>query len=870
MANKIIISKEDLLEKKLSGMDKIANIVKRTLGPGGLPIIIEREGNAPDGSPLGPKITKDGVSVAEECSSEDPVEDVIIQAIKAICKKTNRDVGDGPQPLYSKIATPTGFKYMEHVKPGDVICGTNGTLQTVLGVFPKGQKEVYEVELEDGRIVECCSEHLWNTTTAWGTSETITTQEMKDNLLIPQKNEQQKKYRYYIPNTFVEMESQSDKMPLDPYLVGLLVGDGSLSGTGAIELSLGENKEHILSKIKLPKGMDFRVSYVDHKNYFRVKFIGKDGNGLTIEDHLSEIGLLGSLSATKHLPNSYLNSAKRDRESLLQGLLDTDGYINNRNMFEYSTVSSQLCLDFLQLTRSMGLCVKMNIHTRENDVDSYSNTPIFRIGQRKGYKHGLKVVDVEATGVRTEMQCIKVSNPNHLYLTDGFVTTHNTTTAIVLGQAILRAAQNALDEDPNLNPQLLKESIEESSKSVLEKLNDIATPITKGKIKQVATISANGDVEIGNIISEAFDHVGAEGVVTVDEGSTNGVTLEKVDGYQFGRGAEARDTFFNTKERTKFEADDVSVVLYDGKLQTMSQILRVLAVLCAADEQGRPTKEFNPTIFIANEFTPEVLQFLLIQNTERGTQFIAVQGPHMTSVRTQYYEDLASYTGGVRLGMGTKTIENITEKHVGKVDRAVITKYSTTLYGGNGFEEDILARVEQLKSQKDHAESAYDGGVISDRIAALVNGVAKIGVGGHTELEIKEKYDRIEDALNAARAAIEEGIIPGGGITLYKVAQDLKDSSIGTKVLKSALAAPFLQIMDNLGRNPEDIAASLTEIFKSKGMTYDARNLKVVNAMKAGIIDPVKVTKSALENAVSIASLLATAGGVIIFAKKKQ
>lgn len=535
---KKIISKEDLLDKKLSGMDKIANIVKRTLGPGGLPIIIEREGNAIDGSPLGPKITKDGVSVAEECASDDPVEDVIIQAIKAICKKTNKDVGDG------------------------------------------------------------------------------------------------------------------------------------------------------------------------------------------------------------------------------------------------------------------------------------------------------------------------------------------TTTAIVLGQAILQEAQAALKSDPTLNPQLLKESIEEESKKVLEILDSIAIPITGEKIKQVATISANGDEAIGDIIAEAFDHVGAEGVVTVDEGSTTSVTLEKVDGYQFARGAEARDTFFNTKDRTKFEADDVDVVLYDGKLQTQGQLTAVLRVLCGVDENSMPTKEFSPTIFIANEFSPEVLQLLMIQNTEGGQQFIAVQGPHMTNVRTAYYEDLAAYTNGIRLGMGTKSIENITEAHVGRVDRAVITKYTTTLYGGHGFEEDLLERVENLKAQKEQAESPYDAQVINDRIASLVNGVAKIGVGGYTELEIKEKYDRIEDALNAARAAIEEGVIPGGGITLHKISRSLTGTSVGNKVLINALKAPFNQIMDNLGRTEDQVARALKEIDSRKyNATFDARNLRVVDALEGGIIDPVKVTKAALENAVSIASLLATAGGVIIFSK---
>lgn len=444
-----------------------------------------------------------------------------------------------------------------------------------------------------------------------------------------------------------------------------------------------------------------------------------------------------------------------------------------------------------------------------------------------------------------------------------------TTTAIVLGEAILEAAQAALKNDPSLNPQLVKEEIERASANVVAELKKIATPIDMAMVEEVATISANGERAIGKIIREAFDKVGAEGVVTVDEGSGTDVTLEVVEGYRFYRGAQSRSDFFNNKDRTCFEAEKAAIVFFDGKILNFTDIIPTLMLVANLDAEGKPKGQVPPVVFIANEFSRDVIQFMLLQKQERGLQVCAVEGPNLTHVRTGYYEDMAAYTGGDRLGNGRRALSAINLADIGYVDRIVIDKYKTTMYDGRGSEKAILKRVDHLKAAKLEAESPYDAQVLNDRLAALTNGIAKIGVGGTTELEVKEKYDRIEDALNASRAAIQEGVVPGGGVALLTIAHNIKSVSIGDAILKEALQAPFKQILANIGLKEDAINDLVDAVLENPGCVYDARDKKIKNAFEAGIIDPVKVTRSALENAVSIAGLLSTAGGAIIFQRDK-
>ena len=443
-----------------------------------------------------------------------------------------------------------------------------------------------------------------------------------------------------------------------------------------------------------------------------------------------------------------------------------------------------------------------------------------------------------------------------------------TTTAIVLGEALLNEMLGELEINKKLNPQLVRESVEAASREVLAELKKRAKKVKNTKlIAQVATISANGETEIGDVIGEAFDKVGAEGVVVVDEGTGIHTTLEVVEGYQVQRGAEFRDVFFNNQDRTQFEAKKAKLIIFDGKIVNYTSLVPILTALAQANKvNNRPM--MPPIILMANEFSQEVISWLLIQKNDGGMQFCAVKGPHATTVRSGYYDDIAIMSGGTRLGNGGATLENATLEDVGEVERVVIDKYTTTFYDGQGDEDEMLKRVEQLRAMKTKAESPYDEQILSDRIGALTQGIAKIGVGGATDMEIKEKYDRIEDALNSARAAIEEGVIPGGGVTLLKIAVEMEVKSIGHKILKVALKSPFYQILANIEHELTQEEFEL--VMKDKNSVYDARNKVVVDAMASGIIDPVKVCRTALENAVSISALLSTAGGGIIYERENK
>lgn len=451
-----------------------------------------------------------------------------------------------------------------------------------------------------------------------------------------------------------------------------------------------------------------------------------------------------------------------------------------------------------------------------------------------------------------------------------------TTTAIVLGEVIILEALKELGKSPMLGAQMIKETLETATAEAIKLLKEEIVEIKNdaNKIKEVATISSNGDASIGEIIKKAFEAVGPEGVITVDEGYSAQNTLDIVEGFQIERGAEARDQFFNNEGRTKYEAKDVRVLLYDGDVQSFGDIApamkRIQDYCDMMTEQTEVRHPFPPTVVIANSFSQEALRWMLIQNAHANLSLCAVKSPHMSSVRSAMLDDMAALLGATKFGGGSKKIEAAELDDFGECDKVVVDKHHTTFYGGAGAEDEVLKRIDQLEAQKLEAESPYDKSIYADRIASLSGGIAKIGVGGHTELEIKERYHRIEDALNASRAALEEGVIPGGGVTFYKISKLLKRrgvNTVGAKILRKALAAPMEQIIKNIGEDPALILTSDFDqkLLSGEPITYDARYRELVNAYEGGILDPVKVARVALENAISIAGLLVTCGGGIVY-----
>ena len=439
-----------------------------------------------------------------------------------------------------------------------------------------------------------------------------------------------------------------------------------------------------------------------------------------------------------------------------------------------------------------------------------------------------------------------------------------TTTALVLGQAIHTAALEEIKKT-KANPQAVRRSIEAAMDLVLDKMKSYITKVDNDLdiVKQVATISANGDEEIGEIIAKAFDKVGCDGSIVVDEGHGRKTTLEIIDGYQINRGAEANELFYNKSNR--FEVEDCYVSIFDGPLNSSADVILVLKSLeqHLSKEKGETVEAMPPVVFIANEFSKEAIDVLAYNNKIGVCKVCAVRSPHMSTVRTSMLEDLAVALGGAKMGKGNPPVSSTTYLELGYAKKLVVTKYTTTFYDGAGSEKEILARVDKLTEQKKDAESPYDAEIIAGRMSSLTSGVAKIGVGGVTEMAQKELYYRIEDALSASRAAVEEGVIPGGGIVLAKIGDSLKGETSGERILKKALKAPFNQIYENLeSLDQVDLNA---ELKKGKNWTVDANTLKSVDAFAGGILDPAKVTITAFNNACSIANLLLTQGGAIVY-----
>lgn len=441
-----------------------------------------------------------------------------------------------------------------------------------------------------------------------------------------------------------------------------------------------------------------------------------------------------------------------------------------------------------------------------------------------------------------------------------------TTTSIVLGHAILKEALEFINQSHS-NPQTIRNELEASLKDICARLDQMSIPCTSmDMVEHVATISANGDKSIGSLVRKAYESVGAEGVITVDEGSGKEHTIQIVSGYQFQKGAEAQERFFNNETNTRYESENTHVIIYDGKLQEPKEVSDILNLIYKNNSGNMP-----PVLFIANDFDPFVTQMMLMSRAEAALKVCAVKGPHATTVRTQFYEDMTTYLGGYKFGNGNRSLANCEYEDIGIAGKVVIDKYTTTLYDGQGTEEAVFARIDQLKAQKLIAESPYDASIIADRISYLGEGIAKIGVGGLTDLEIKEAYHRIEDAVNASKVAIEDGIVPGGGVTLMNIAFELEGKTSGELILKKALQAPMLQIAKNLGRKPEDALLTYIEHINGyEGLTFDGVSGQIVAAIEAGIVDPTKVTKSALSTAVSIAALMSTTGGAIIFVKDSK
>jgi len=441
-----------------------------------------------------------------------------------------------------------------------------------------------------------------------------------------------------------------------------------------------------------------------------------------------------------------------------------------------------------------------------------------------------------------------------------------TTTATVLAQAIYREGLKSVTA--GANPMALKRGIESAVETVVAELKKISVPTSGRKdIKQVATISANGDAEIGDKIADAMDKVGKDGVITVEEAKSLETTLETVDGMQFDRGY-LSPYFITDPEKMECIVEDAYILIYDKKVSTMKDLLPVLEKVA---QSGRPL------LIVAEDVEGEALATLVV-NKLRGTlKVCAVKAPGFGDRRKEMLRDIAILTGGQVISeeLGLK-LENTTLNDLGRAKRVIVDKDNTTLVDGKGKDDQIEGRKAEIKAQIEKSTSDYDKEKLQERLAKLAGGVAVLNVGAATETEMKEKKARVEDALHATRAAVEEGIVPGGGVALLWCQKSLDktkghddDEKTGIEIVRRALEEPIRIIAQNAGAEGAIVVGKVKDS-KDKTFGYNAQTDKFEDLVAAGVIDPTKVTRTALQNAASIASLLLTTECVVVEKKEKE
>jgi chaperonin GroEL len=437
-----------------------------------------------------------------------------------------------------------------------------------------------------------------------------------------------------------------------------------------------------------------------------------------------------------------------------------------------------------------------------------------------------------------------------------------TTTSTLLATTMIEEGIKLIDKGVNVVE--VKKQMEQAVSEVIAELKSMAKPVTSNEqIKYVATISGNNDEEIGNLISEAISEVGYDGIVTIESSKTGETILDIVEGMQFDRGYKS-PYFVTDNNSMKAALENPLILLYDGVVGTAADLVPVLQ---------KASGENQPIVIIAEEFSEEALAVMLV-NKARGTiKVCAIKAPDYGDRRTLLLEDMATLTGGTVISPKKghkleKIVGETLNKALGNARMVTVTKDTTTIVDGKGSAEELAIRAEELKTQIDAASSMFEREKLQERLGRLSGGVAIVSVGGNSDLEIKEKRDRVEDALYATKAAIAEGVIPGSGWPLYNIALGLTGETLGETIVKSAISSPFNRILTNAGL--ELAQETLDKLVESVELAFDVKQQKVVNAYKSGLLDPVKVTRIALENALSVASTILTSESVVFEERKDE
>ena len=844
---KLYSNSTEFKRKIENSVNKISDYVLSTYGPYGKNVLISENGTT--------FLTKDGVTVAKAVESEDSIENAILTIIKQAADKTVKDAGDGPQPLYSKILTPTGFVEMGSLKVGDKICGTNNSIQEVVDIFPKGQKRIYELKFSNDRIVECCLDHLWDISTSYGVKKTFTTKQLFESKIKTKCSNGYFKHKYYTPITSVDFFDQHQE--LDPFLVGLLIGDGSLCSNGSIELSLSLYQEHLLEKLVLPENIKFSYTKDLEKNYLRVKFSRKDREGPTMHEYVQRIGLLNKKSRDKFIPKEYLYSSYANRMALLEGLIESDGYVNDRGLIEYSTISPNLCQDFVELMRGLGK--QVNIYLKKRKGDSYSNTSIHVISELKGNKYGIKLKDIKETDRYTEMMCIKVSNSDNLYITNDYIVTHNTTTAILFVREFVKIIQSTLSAFHHIPSTEIYNKFQEILKSIFKTLEISAIDIeSKKMLRDVAFMASNGDSLIADLVSDLIDAVGVSGSISIKQSKSEKTSIKIMEGMKLN--SSVASTLLLNDLNEKKVLNDCTVVVSNTKIAYTDEILRLLAN-CVENKKS--------LLFICPDMDEKALLTIIANVQRKAIEACVISPSYLGNEKLDALEDVSLLCGTVV--NATQELEKTSWDLWGFCKSVEITKTSTLLIDGKASPAHLDAALASLRGALRDTEDESLIKRLNARIARLTSTLGVLYVGGATQAEITERKHRVEDALESCHSAMKKGIVPGGGSSLLLVSSVLKNNK--DDVLTSYVKDRVIELLKSpsktlygdkncLGPLPDDHNA--TENLLKINSLLDLRTNEFINPIEAGLVESVWTIQAAMSNAFSAAWVLVNSFGAII------
>lgn len=837
-----MISKElkygnDARKAMKAGVDKLANAVKVTLGPKGKYVVLTQT----MGSPV---VTNDGITIAKEVILKDKYENAGAQLVREASESTNTLAGDGCQPWNEKILSPKGWILFRDVKVGDEIFGSNGKVQTVLKVYDKEDRDIYKVYFSNDSVVECTLDHMW---TVYDKKTCKICNRKLEEIIKDAYLDDTGKMRFAVPRVKC-LEYPYVDISVSAYMLGLYLGNG--------------HQDEYRIFIDTPK--ETIIDYITH-TYKNVKLYNHDGCirlSISINQNPELIYLKNMFkdckASTKFIPEEYLYNSQEVREALLKGLMDTDG---NNDRFVYYTSSKQLADDFCILTKSLGIETHIIVRDRRKEAshknkdgkDIYFKNISYEIYKCKGAYNTINYI--EKTDRKEPVRCIKVSNPDELYITSGYILTHNTTTSTVLVQALLDAGIEAMN---TTDANTIRSQMEEAKEASLNYLKEHTKEIKDQDIKNIATISAS-DEAIGELVAEAVTKVGRDGMITLETSLSDKTYVDIVQGIQFDRGWGASSPYFiNNLENMNCTFENANILLTNLKL---NNILEISGLLENSYKSGKPI------VIIADDIDPMALSQLVQNRKNINLQVIYIKAPGYGTKKKDILENLAIITGATFISddLG-KQLSEVTIEDLGDVKKIVSNKYSTTIFPTDTHENQVIMRIKQLKAQLENTESEFDKVKIKEQLAQLSKGVGVIYVGAATEAEMKAKKFKIEDAVNATRAAIEEGIVVGGGKVLFGCAQMLKKhpkaNLPGFKIVSQALEVPMKQIMLNAGIIVE---AAVNEIIEDKNdnFGYNAKTDTYCDLMSVGVIDPVKVTKSVINNAISIAGLILTTEAVM-------